>query len=207
MRMKKARGLLFVMAAAAALAVLASAQSAETAKDPVCGMSVAKASAPWTYAYKGQTFYFCGESCRTRFAADPEKYLAAKAESAPPAPDQGQAPMRPGQAAAAAQAKDPVCGMTVDKASARWTSAYRGTTYFFCSESCKTAFDKDPAKYATAPSGAGRGPGAGIMSLADVVRTVEITKDGFVVTFRAKDPASIKKLHEHAARMTGASGK
>ena len=46
-------------------------------------------------------------------------------------------------------AKDPVCGMTVDEASAAATSEYRGQTYYFCSKGCKAAFDKEPEKYAT----------------------------------------------------------
>lgn len=45
-------------------------------------------------------------------------------------------------------AKDPVCGMSVDEGSARFKSEYKGKTYYFCSRACKTAFDKDPAKYA-----------------------------------------------------------
>jgi len=47
-------------------------------------------------------------------------------------------------------AKDPICGMTVDRSSARHTSDYRGAAYYFCGEGCKQAFEKDPAKYATA---------------------------------------------------------
>lgn len=42
---------------------------------------------------------------------------------------------------------DPVCGMTVDPATARRTSEYQGTTLYFCSPGCKKAFDADPASY------------------------------------------------------------
>jgi Cu+-exporting ATPase len=45
-------------------------------------------------------------------------------------------------------AKDPVCGMSVDEQSAAGTSEYQGKTYYFCSTSCKEAFDKEPEKYA-----------------------------------------------------------
>jgi len=44
-------------------------------------------------------------------------------------------------------AKDPVCGMSVKIATAKYTSDYKGTKYYFCSEGCKTSFDKDPEKY------------------------------------------------------------
>ena len=42
---------------------------------------------------------------------------------------------------------DPVCGMAVDPATARRTSEYQDTTYYFCSPACKKAFDADPARY------------------------------------------------------------
>jgi Cu+-exporting ATPase len=42
---------------------------------------------------------------------------------------------------------DPVCGMTVDPATARQTTQHQGTTSYFCSPSCKKAFDADPASY------------------------------------------------------------
>ena len=42
---------------------------------------------------------------------------------------------------------DPVCGMTVDPGTARRTSEYQGTTFYFCSPSCKKAFDADPTSY------------------------------------------------------------
>lgn len=42
--------------------------------------------------------------------------------------------------------KDPVCGMDVDPAKALKVE-YRGKTYYFCSESCKTKFQKDPGSY------------------------------------------------------------
>jgi PKD repeat protein len=44
-------------------------------------------------------------------------------------------------------AVDPVCKMKVDKATAKFTSVYKGTTYYFCSASCKEKFDANPEKY------------------------------------------------------------
>ena len=44
-------------------------------------------------------------------------------------------------------AKDVVCGMDVDERNPSAKSEYQGTAYYFCSEYCKTAFDKDPEKY------------------------------------------------------------
>jgi YHS domain-containing protein/uncharacterized membrane protein YraQ (UPF0718 family) len=42
---------------------------------------------------------------------------------------------------------DPVCGMTVNPATATVKSQHAGRTYYFCSAGCKAAFDKDPGKY------------------------------------------------------------
>jgi xanthine dehydrogenase accessory factor len=48
------------------------------------------------------------------------------------------------------EAKDPICGMTVSVAGAKYTSDFEGRSFFFCCGRCKQAFDKQPAKYAPA---------------------------------------------------------
>ncbi len=50
---------------------------------------------------------------------------------------------------------DPVCGMTVDRATARHLAEHDGTVYAFCSIGCRTRFMKDPASYLAAPGTAG----------------------------------------------------
>ena len=45
------------------------------------------------------------------------------------------------------EALDPVCGMTVEIATAHFTSETNGKTYYFCAAGCKRSFDKDPEKY------------------------------------------------------------
>jgi Cu(I)/Ag(I) efflux system membrane fusion protein len=53
-----------------------------------------------------------------------------------------------GSASAAQQVKDPVCGMNVDPAAPGTLKVTRaGTTYYFCSESCKKSFEANPGKY------------------------------------------------------------
>jgi YHS domain-containing protein/uncharacterized membrane protein YraQ (UPF0718 family) len=44
-------------------------------------------------------------------------------------------------------AKDPVCGMQVERDNPGATSEHDGHTVYFCADRCKTKFDKDPAKY------------------------------------------------------------
>jgi uncharacterized membrane protein YraQ (UPF0718 family)/YHS domain-containing protein len=51
-------------------------------------------------------------------------------------------------------ATDPVCGMTVNPATATVKSEYAGRIYYFCSAGCKAAFDKEPSKYVDATQGA-----------------------------------------------------
>lgn len=44
--------------------------------------------------------------------------------------------------------RDPVCGMQLEEIDAAGTAQYKGKTYYFCSPSCKAAFEKEPEKYA-----------------------------------------------------------
>lgn len=46
------------------------------------------------------------------------------------------------------QVKDVICGMMMDSATTQFKSEYKGQTYYFCSASCKAAFDQNPAQYA-----------------------------------------------------------
>lgn len=48
---------------------------------------------------------------------------------------------------AATIAQDPVCGMAVDRRTAKHTSEYRGQTYYFCSLLCLKAFEDNPEHY------------------------------------------------------------
>ena len=44
-------------------------------------------------------------------------------------------------------ALDPVCGMTVDVADARFVSELDGISYYFCSPGCQQAFENAPAEF------------------------------------------------------------
>jgi YHS domain-containing protein len=44
-------------------------------------------------------------------------------------------------------AKDPVCDMEVNEASARATFTHDGREFYFCATSCYNAFKKDPEQY------------------------------------------------------------
>src|SRR5690349_12989811 len=49
--------------------------------------------------------------------------------------------------ASAHRAKDPVCGMTVEPATAKHRATHAGRTYSFCCAGCRSKFASDPAKY------------------------------------------------------------
>ncbi len=46
-----------------------------------------------------------------------------------------------------AEATDPICGMSVDRISAEYTSEYQGRTYYFCCGGCQHRFEQQPEKY------------------------------------------------------------
>ncbi len=49
-----------------------------------------------------------------------------------------------------AQARDPVCGMEVEIASARYVTDWEGQRFYFCCPGCRQAFLRDPARYVSA---------------------------------------------------------
>jgi Cu+-exporting ATPase len=53
-----------------------------------------------------------------------------------------------------ALAKDPVCGMSVDPATAKHKAEHGGKTFIFCSGRCREKFVTDPARFVAAPADA-----------------------------------------------------
>ena len=45
---------------------------------------------------------------------------------------------------------DPICRMSVDEQTARYTSVYNGKKYYFCAPGCKKKFDESPEQYVEA---------------------------------------------------------
>jgi Cu+-exporting ATPase len=58
-------------------------------------------------------------------------------------------------------AKDPVCGMSVDPATAKHRAEHGGMTYYFCSAGCRRKFVTDPARFVAAPAHAAAGAADG----------------------------------------------
>lgn len=47
---------------------------------------------------------------------------------------------------------DPICGMSVDVATAEWTWEYQGRTYYFCASRCRHRFAGAPQEYLDQPA-------------------------------------------------------
>jgi Cu+-exporting ATPase len=43
--------------------------------DPVCNMDLTEMHGKFAYDFEEETYYFCSELCKQKFAAQPEKYL------------------------------------------------------------------------------------------------------------------------------------
>jgi Cu+-exporting ATPase len=89
--------------------------STDMAVDPVCGMQVDPATSKHCFDHGGQTFHFCSDRCRGKFAADPLSYLKPSAQPTP-APPKGTiftCPMHP-EIRHEGPGICPICGMTLE---------------------------------------------------------------------------------------------
>ncbi len=88
--------------------------AAATVRDPVCGMTVDPATSTHRHDHHGETFHFCSAGCKTKFAADPNKYLektAAKADV--PKGTIYTCPMHP-EIRQVGPGSCPICGMALE---------------------------------------------------------------------------------------------
>ncbi len=83
--------------------------------DPVCGMTVDPHTAKHRTEHRGHTYYFCSAGCRTKFTADPQKYLGGKTQAAEPVPEGTiyTCPMHP-QIRQVGPGSCPICGMALE---------------------------------------------------------------------------------------------
>ncbi len=89
---------------------------AETATDPVCGMTVAIGPDTRHAEFQDKTFHFCSENCQTKFKADPWFYASGRAAGhtkAAPANAQYTCPMHP-EIIRDEPGDCPICGMALE---------------------------------------------------------------------------------------------
>jgi len=121
------------------------------ANDPVCGMQVERGNAPATAHHDGQTVYFCSDRCSEKFTRAPARYtgtghtepMTVGSDTSPGGPAHGHGTSHHEPARQQGAVVDPVCGMTVDPATAAHAD-YAGQDYAFCSAGCHDTFAADP---------------------------------------------------------------
>ncbi len=93
-----------------------SARAAETTSDPVCGMAVDPGSSI-SAVHEAKTYYFCSESCRTKFRANPAGFAAKGSSDAPAEPAakdvEYTCPMHP-EIVRSGPGSCPICGMALE---------------------------------------------------------------------------------------------
>lgn len=118
-------------------------------RDPVCGMEVDEHAAAARTQYLGKRYLFCSKNCHDQFTANPAAFVdevnpvpSQSVQLQPELPPQDGMPLQSALRKKAAQdvAKDPVCGMMVDKATALH-SERGGRSFYFCSVGCQRTFE------------------------------------------------------------------
>ena len=84
-----------------------------------CGMTVNPATTPHRHQHLDKTYYFCSAGCRTKFAADPARYLKSKFAPSEPVAEGAiyTCPMHP-EIRQAGPGSCPICGMALEPAMA-----------------------------------------------------------------------------------------
>jgi len=190
---------LFVLALG--LTAAAIPQTADKAIDPVCKMTVVKDGAKWTYDFKGTTYYFCSEGCKTSFAKDPEKYLA-------PTPE---AKVAEGRMMGGQMMGQRMQNMQMDEQ--KKMQMQEQMQGMMAGGSCPMMAQQRGMMGGMMGQGMGmrRGMmsggmkggmmGMGPMMMEGVDKKIENTKDGIVITLTSKDAKIVKMLQDHGSLM------
>jgi Cu+-exporting ATPase len=90
-------------------------QAGGSVVDPVCGMSVDPHTTPHRHSFHSHPYYFCSAGCRSKFAADPKKYLSADQRALEPVPENATytCPMHP-EVRQQGPGSCPICGMALE---------------------------------------------------------------------------------------------
>ena len=81
--------------------------------DPVCGMTVDPHTAKLRADHRGHTYYFCSAGCRTKFIADPQKYLGEREPEPVAEGTTYTCPMHP-EIRQVGPGSCPICGMALE---------------------------------------------------------------------------------------------
>ena len=106
--------------------------------DPVCKMQVETSNAPAKILFNGSWVYFCSDNCREHFEKSPDLQRKVRAHE----DENQQGPAQTTPLVDKGEAVDPICGMTVDIATAQYSTTANGSMYYFCCSGCKERFDR-----------------------------------------------------------------
>ena len=184
--------------------------------DPVCGMTIDPAGAAGHSEYRGRTFYFCSDACKTKFDAEPAKYAGTPAE----ADTQSDATQTHGQETAGLSRQAATDGShhtrgTPDGAAERVDLPVNGMSCAACARRIEQGLGRAPGvrkagvNYATAKATVEYDPRqTGVRQLMDVVRDVGYepaapARADFVVDDSARPSGSSQPLEAHLGRLPG----
>jgi P-type Cu+ transporter len=92
----------------------AAAPAAGRVIDPVCGMTVDPRATPHQHTHRSKPYFFCSAGCRTKFAAEPDKYVEGKTKpESMPANIVYTCPMHP-EVRQIGPGSCPICGMALE---------------------------------------------------------------------------------------------
>ena len=106
-------------------------------KDQVCGMEVDPKKVAGKSDYNGETVYFCSLTCKQKFDHEPERFAMKGLDEKHMPGGKGMEQAAPG---ARETAKDPVCGMVVEKGKSL-KKELGGRMFYFCSDGCLRTFE------------------------------------------------------------------
>ena len=112
-------------------------------RDPVCGMNVDPSTAKYSAEEAGRKYFFCSGHCADKFLSHPKAY----AKKPGPALVTLGMPIQSPAISVPAIERDPVCGMSVNPATAKHTYEHGGKKQYFCSAGCVEKFKSDPQKF------------------------------------------------------------
>jgi YHS domain-containing protein len=203
--MNKKMPSIMIMAALALVLVIAAVgqqKSGDTAIDPVCSMTVVKATAKATFEYKGTTYYFCNPGCKDAFVKEPEKYLKDPAKG-----EEKAAPMDMMHGAHMGQEQKVVEGVPLDAcpmmARPMPMRGRMGRMGMMRGRMGRMGMmHGDMGMRMGAGMGMERGMGMACgpdcpLHGADVEMTVEKTKDGVTLKVTSKNAETVKAIQEH----------
>ncbi len=153
---------------------IAQQKAEENVVCPVSGETMLKSKAKATFEYEGKLYYFCHENCKEKFVKEPAKYIEKNADMQ----EIYTCPMHP-DVQSDKPGKCPKCGMNLEKKTMPMTHGQAG---------------REMAEGQTCPM-------MGLMGLKDVEIVSENLKDGVTIRITAKDPETVKKIQDMAAKV------